>query len=343
MKKISLLTMAICFLSNIGFSKDDFNVQNEFKNRKLLIVLYEEDASTLSKLSNDINALNEYKKGIKLYNENIKKSFTNNWKGKTQEFKKMSEVETFSNDKLEEYSILTAGIKSREKIDFFTFNLNIIYSKENKKGKKKYYNNVKTFNVNLKNRIPSTADLLFLTTKMKIYFGFEKIFDSNNLEELLKGKTLLIDENTTKLTQSEIKEYYTFPFSVVSTDEILNLSNSKDKNSLYFRIDIIYKDNMPLINFIVTECETGKILSRWHMGGLAKVSINAPSNNHLKNQAFYNAAASKPYNYSGTGFGLVGQEIARIYTKKVRLKKAVLKAISSEKRQLKSIKKLMIY
>tara|TARA_B100000809_G_scaffold145150_1_gene142760 strand:- start:1249 stop:2274 length:1026 start_codon:yes stop_codon:yes gene_type:complete len=341
MKRTNLIILALILLTQVSFAKDDFSRQAEFKKRKLLVVLYEEDASTISELSGD--ALKQYKDGIKLYNKNVTASFKNNWADKPSDFIRMSEVEAFSNDKIEEYSILTAGIKTREKIDFYVFTLNIIYSKSNKKGKKKYFNSTKRFNVNLKSTIPSLADLLFLTTKMKTYFGSEKVFDRNNLEELLKTKTLLIDENTTKLTKAEIKENYPFPFKVTTTNDIAQLSESKDKNSLYFRIDIVKIDKMILVNFIVTDCESGRMLARCHMGGLTKVSFNAPSNNHLKNQAFFDAAAGRPNSYAGTGFGLVGPELARIYTKKVSLKKNILKIISSEKKQLKSFKKLMIY
>ena len=257
MKKINLLTIILILLTQVSFAKDDFSRQAEFKKRKLLVVLYEEDEKTLSELSGD--ALKEYKAGIKLYNENVTTSFKNNWTDKPSEFIKISEVETFSNEKLEEYSVLTAGIKTREKIDFYVFTLNIIHSKENRKGKKKYYNNTKKFNVNLQNTIPSIADLLFLTTKMKMFFDFEKIFDRNNLEGLLKTKTLLIDKNSTKLTKAEIKEKYPFPFKLTTTDDISQLSESKDKNSLYFRIDIVKIDKMTLVNFILTDCKYNKI------------------------------------------------------------------------------------
>ena len=123
------------------------------------------------------------------------------------------------------------------------------------------------------------------------------------------------------MTEAEIKENYNFPFKISTSDDIFTLAEKKDKNSLYLKIGILYKGDIPLINFMIIDCETGKTLSRCHMGGLTKVSFNAPSNNHLKNQAFFNESLGRPNHYYGTGLGLIGPEIARIYTKKYALKK----------------------
>lgn len=343
MKKISLLTIILCLLTNIGFSKGDFSRKAEFKKRKLLIVLYEEDASIIEEFTKigDQETIEIHKENTKKYNDNITSSFKTHWEEKSPEFLKMSEFKTLTNGDLEAYSVLTVSTKTRENIDFFVFTLSLRYPKENKKGEIGYYTNKKSFNVNIQNQVPSMGDLLFLVTKMKMYFGVENVFDRNNLEELLKNKTLLIDKNITKLTESEIKENYLFPFKITTAEEIQELADNKDNNSLYFKIDIIYKDKMALINFMIIECETGKILSRWHMGGLTKVSYNGPSNNHLKKYSPKDRHGRGVYDNLGIGF--IGPELARLYTKKVKLQKYSLKAMSSEKKQLKSKKRLMIY
>ena len=345
MKKINLITLILLFVTQISIANEEYSRNDEFAKRKLLLVLYEEDATTIQELTKkgDNNALEKYKLDIKKYNDNIQSSFKEYWGDKPQEAITMSSAQLLKNEELEKFTIITSEIESKENIEFFVFTLNFIYSTTNKKGVKKYFYDTRDFKVSLQSEVPTKADFLFLTTKLKIYFGLEKEFDRTGLEKFLAKKTLLIDKDITSMSSAEIKEAYSFPFKVLKSEQISELVDQNDKNSLYFKLDIDYIDKMTLINFMIIDCETGKIISRCNLSGLTKVSWNMPSEHHKKNLAFYNPKDGNVNTYPGTGYGHVGAEIMRIYTKQATLKKTQLTYLSSEKKQFNSFKKLMLY
>ena len=120
--------------------------------------------------------------------------------------------------------------------------------------------------------------------------------------------------------------------------------------SLYIKLDIEYRGDMAIVNFMIIDCESGKILSRCNLGGLTKVTLNLPSERHYKNQHYINQSMKPTHevyvsHYSGTGFGHVGPEIATLYRKKAKLQKVQFKQMSSQAAQLKRHSKvgLMIY
>jgi len=331
--------LLLLIVTKVGLAKNSFDRQGEFNNRKLMIVLYEEQSSILEELEGNEEALNKYKESIKTYNKNIQEVFKNNWSNKEQEFMFQSKIETLSNEELITSAILTTQIKSIEKVKFFVFTINMVYAIEGKKGTK-HLCDTREFNVNLQDVIPSKSDLFYLVTKIKMYFDVEKVFDRSNLTSLLTSKTLLIDEGYTDLKSSEISEFYKFPFKISTSEEISKLANTTDKNSLYLKLDI---DSKSMINFIMIECETGRIIARCSLSGVNKVSFNSPSNNHMKLQSFYNPKTASPNPYIGNGMGLIGKEILRLYTKQAKLKKLELIFISTEKKQVKYFSPLMIY
>ena len=75
----------------------------------------------------------------------------------------------------------------------FVYKLNTVYSETNKKGKTTFDCDVREFRVNIRNEVPSKADLLYLITNLKIYFNQEKEFDREGLESTLAKKTLLLN------------------------------------------------------------------------------------------------------------------------------------------------------
>ena len=341
MKKISLLTSALVCLIHLGLAQESFNIKNEFKERELLIVLYEPNAQSIEKLNKKgtPEEIDKYKNDIKKYNENIKFSFDEQWKDKPHQFMLQSKIEKLSIEDLKKYIIITSEMEQIEKIKFSVFTLNTIYSQKNKKGNVIFFNDSRNFKVNIQGGVPSKSDLFFLNTKIKTYFGIEKQFDRQNLKEILSKKTLLINKDMTKMTASEIKENYKYPFKVSNSDEIYDLSEKKDINSLYFKLDI----DGEAITFMIVDCESGKIISRSNLSGLTKVSWNSSSNNSASNRAFFNQKDHKINTYPGTSYGLIGNEIARVYTAKAKLKKINLRHLSSKEKQFSIYGRLMIY
>lgn len=259
-----------------------------------------------------------------------------------------TQAQNLKAEELLKYNVLTSGIEVVEKIEFFVFTLNTVSVEVKKNGKKVYSINKEKFKVNIQNEVPSMADVLFLTTKLKMYFGEEKVFDQNNLEELLASKTLLLIPEGLNLKKGvDVSELYRFPFKLATADEIFKLAEVRDVNTLYIKLDIEHKGDMTLIEFMIIDAENGNIVARCNLGGLGKVSLNLPSSRHLKNQSFATSSKSgvSVSPYSGTGFGHVGKELARLYTKKAKLQKAQFKVMSSQSIQLKRHSKngLMIY
>ena len=347
MKKITLFTIILILTARIGFAGNDFNIDTEFPKRKLLIVLAEEDPARILELTKGgkTEDITKYKESIKKYNENLQFAFKEYWKDKPTDFVLESKVQPIKCEELTSISVLTSQVRTIEGLDFYVYTLNTVYSETNKKGKIKYYSDARNFRVNLQNEIPSKADLMFLISSMKIYFKIEKAFDREQLEETLAKKTLLLNKESVQLTDAEIKEEFAFPYKLVSPDEIFNMAEKNDANSLYLKLGLEYVDKMGLvINFMVIDCGTGKILSRSRLVGLTKVSWNMPSPNSMKNQQFFDESMGyntfTPY-ISGIGF--VGKEIARLYTAKAKLKSLNLRHMSSEKKQSSYFKNLMLY
>lgn len=170
---------------------------------------------------------------------------------------------------------------------------------------------------------PPRPDLFFLISNMKIYFKIEKEFDREQLEEVLAKKTLLLDTASVQKTDKEVKEDYSFPFKLASSEEIFNLAENKDKNSLYIKLGLEYKGKsaqtkMIIVNFMIIDCETGKILSRCGITGLGCINWAIP--------------IGMDYYYA-----------VRLYTSKAKLKGLQLRWMSSKKKQLKFFKQLTLY
>lgn len=338
MKKLSILSFAafIMLLANISAYCIDFKA--EFSKRKMIVVLYDED-------SENANA--------KAYNDILKTSFGEYWSDLQSEYKSQKEVDEMSHESLIDYSVLTMSTAEFEGVDFFLYNLNFAYVETNKKGKTSNELASRSFKVNIMNEFPQKSDLRYLITNMKIYFGVDSQFDRTQLEEVLAEKTLYIDKGFLSIEESEIKEIYPFPFKVVSTEEIFELAEKNDPNSIYFRLSIEKRmqgqKSVEMVDFLFVDCETGKTMARCNLSGLTKVSLNAPSEAHNNRKAEQKANSdylagfrSNPIYTGPRGGSFVGEELARIYTAKAKLKPTQFKYMCSEKKQS-GFNPLMLY
>jgi hypothetical protein len=341
MRTATLFTLFVIFITQGAIAGDDYNRAEEFKARELLLIGYVESPESIAELT--ASNAEKYKADIALYNANIQAAFKEHWADKPQSFKLQPEAVSLTAEELLNYVVLTSDIKEIEGIEFFVFTLNTIYFETNRKGVKSYLDDTRSFRVSLENTVPTKADFLFLITKLKMYFKEEPAFDRANLEELLASKTLLVNAESTEMSEAEIKEVYPFPFKFSSTEEVFAAANNRDANTLYMKMDIEFRESMELINFMIIECETGRIISRCHITGLTKVTLNESSNHHQAMQAYFDAEAGRPNSFIGTGYGHVGAEIATLYLKKAELKATQFKYFCSEKKQLKAFKNLVIY
>lgn len=345
MRKILFRTSALFTLliqlSNLCFGFDRIA---EFPKRTLLIELKDDEPEVIKELGTNSEAIELYKANNTKYNENVKYAFKEFWGDKKQEFMLHGEIEKLSEDNQLKYAVLSYKLEKEEKINFFKYTLKMGNHTVNKKGVKKFEENEREYNVSVENEIPSRADLLFLITKLKMYFDIEEVFDRVNLEALLAKKTLLLDKENVEMEKQEIVENYPFPYKIVERQEIFNLAEQRDKNSLYLKLDIDYKDKMILINFMIIDCETGKILSRCNITGLGNITFNEPSEKSKNDRAQHMAQMSgQVYHGPRGGDQRMGKEILRLHTAKAKLKGKQLKYLSSTKKQLTYFKNLMIY
>lgn len=335
MKKsfLLLLVLSTTSISSV-FAQDEYSRQEEFRKRTLVIIQFEEFASDVEEFEKegDTEGLEQYRESLTEYNENMKAAFSEYLQEVPQDYLLTADAMKLSSNELEERVFLTSSIREIEKVDFFIFTFNFLHSKTSKKGKVKLYQDQKSFRVNLQNKVPSKADLFFLCEKVRIYFKYRDEYDRTNLDELLASKTLLIDKETTDMTESDVKAVYPYPFVITTTEEISKAAEGLDANSIYFKLD--YDKTRQAIVFVMVDCQTGLAISYSNIGGVSKVSWNGSSNHHRANVAFF-GKENGVNPYGGSGYGHVGPEIMRLYTAKVRVKKAMFKYLSSGEKQLK--------
>lgn len=163
MKKLNLFTIILTLSAQIGFAKNKFNVFNEFPKRKIMLVLSEEDPTTIKEItkSGKPGDMEKYKSNIKKYNENLQFAFNEYWKDKPHDFISESKVPSIKNEELINLSVLSSKIKTLEGVVFYVYTLNTAYSETNKKGKIKYSADTRIFKVSLQNEIPSKAGFIF--------------------------------------------------------------------------------------------------------------------------------------------------------------------------------------
>jgi hypothetical protein len=337
MKKICALIIVAASTINC-YSNDAFSFKDEFKKRKLIIALQEENPKTIEKLTkkNLIKEIDSYKANVKLDNEITQKVFTDLWKETPIEFIPESKIISLSDEELSKSSLMMHEAASDEGIEFMYYNIAIMNTFTDKKGNKSSDKHDKFFKVSLENDVVSFADLLFLLQKMRVLLDYQKQFDQTGLDAKLASKTLLIDKDA-ELSQEEAKDNYDFPFKLVTKQEILDSKNSMDKKTLYTKVDVY----AGVQNFLIVESETGNIIARSTIAGVTKVSFNAPSERHQAQGQLAMAEASganqNKFVYRGcsTCGSATGQEIFRLYTAKAKLQKAVLRLLNNQKRQIK--------
>lgn len=337
MKKLSLMLLFMSSTMINCFAGDDFSAMTEIKKRKLVIVLLDENPVTINELKSKgkESEIPMYLENIKKDNEITKAIFTELWKETPLEFIQESKVLTYTPDELSQITIITHEAATMETVDFMVYDVCLSHKVEGKKGKISYETYNKALKFSTENEVPSSADLLLLIHKIKVYFGFEKQFELKTLNDVLAKKTLLLNKETTELTAAEIKEKYDFPFKLVSAEEIDKAKNSRDNKFLYVKLDLFRTGGQQA--FILIDCETGKILSRSLIGGITKVGFNGPSKQYVSGGQISYSAISAGANALAfrtcSSCGISGPELVRLYTAKARMKKSVLNVLGSQKIQ----------
>lgn len=315
------------------YAGDDFSAATEIKKRKLIVVLLEENPETIDKLTKDgkVSEIDAYKQNIKKDNDITMSSFKEFWKETPLEFIAESKVKDLPQADIAAATLISHEEASIEKVEFLMYDVCLGYTETGKKGKTSFELYHKFFKIAVENDVPSPADLLFLLRKIRVYYDLDVQFDLKTLNDKLAKKTLLIDKESTEMTLAEIKDTYEFPVKLVSADEILASKNSRDKSTVYLKLDVFKNEGQQA--FLLVESETGQILSRSLMGGITKVTINTPSSRGFDATGQYSFADNNAAFRRCSSCGIIGKELIRLYTARAKLKKSVLKVLASQKIQ----------
>lgn len=306
-----------------------FVAREQFKKRKLMIVLLEESKEQIEKLMQKPEEQQTYRENVKKHNENITKAFTTFWKLSPVGFVKESELAAAGFDeKALNWVLLLPGKKEINNIPFMTYNLTMVY----KESSAKYVSDA-TFKVSLRTEMPTEADYLLLMHKMKVYYNAEKEFNMEQLEETLGKKTLYVDSDITDMTKEEFREGYPYPFEYKTAEEVREKTNKGDKDAAYLKLDVY--DGA--LNAMIVDAGTGVIMSRAEMSGISAPAVKESFSveNKITNG---NIAYSKCFDCPNSASPLIIN-----FNVKAKIKKGTLKNLADEKKQIKTSDPLTIY
>ncbi|MCD6018248.1 MAG: hypothetical protein K0S53_1369 [Bacteroidetes bacterium] len=336
MKKLSLALLLMSAIINC-YAGDDFSAKAEIKKRKLVVVLLDENPETISELKSKgkDSEIPVYLENIKKDNEITKATFAEFWKETPVEFIQESKILSYTLDDLSKLTVITHEAASIEGVEFLKYEVCLGYSETNKKGKTNFDLYHKSFKFSCENDVPSPADLLLLVHKIRVYYDLDKQFDLKTLDAKLAKKTLLIDKDATEMTNEEIKDAYEFPFKLVSAADIAASKNSRDKGTVYLKLDVFKAGAGGAQQaFLLVDSETGQILSRSLMGGITKVAIvEARASSRGFDGTSQLSGVLQPEYRRTIRAGITGPEMVRLYTARAKLKKSVLKVLASQKIQ----------
>lgn len=297
-----------------------FVVKEEFKSRKLILVLLSENKTELERLGKKVNTqgIDAYKKGIKTYNDNITSAFKKHW----TVFETVTEADLASGVNVEQALnsvYILPGKKQSAKLNFVNCKVAIAY-----RNGKTLDVNTSEFKVSIPDGPPQEADFMVLIHKIKVFYGVEKEFDRTQLEEILGTKTLYVDTALTEIPEIEFKDEYTFPVKLTDAKTISDLINKKDNNTLYLKPDVY----TGVINLVVTDASNGAIYSRGTLSGLVKPTVKMPEGVFGASGNMEAVGSDIKYKpCSACSFGIMDQ--LDLYT----IPKGLPKIISNEKKQ----------
>ncbi len=302
---------------------------DEFKKRKLLVVLLEENPEEVAKISKNAQQLEQYKQNIKKYNDNLSKAINDQWKETPFEFITETKAKALNFDEnYDKVIFLLPGKKEMEQVPFLVYNISMAYvdGKDGKNDTKLYENK---FKVALQNDVPSNGELSYVIEKIKTFYNLDTEFDRGELVNVLKDKRLLIDKELTSATEDEIKAVYPYSYKVTTAEEIAMLADKRAKNNVYIKVEAFNH----AVNYVIIDTETGKVMSRVALSGAAKAE---------KNNAFGGFNCGSKITPSQTDFGYTkcagcgmpaNAEIFKLYSQKAKLTAADIKALSTEEEQ----------
>ena len=292
MKHFILLIILFSSLSSnsqiSSYFHGDYKDFNDLKTRNLIVELLEEDPKVLKKLDKPkkLEELKEYKREIKLYNEEIviyaKKYWTLN---SIVEFKKQSEVKALEKADNKSFAILRnlrlndIDIDFRSRLYINAIVYTRIESNNNKPDSKVYFpvNSLKEAKLFNESDYKFCFDIL--QGNLNHIISNKKNISSEDYvkqllvvnKEIFKTKTLLVRETTIheKVTKEDCAKEYSGKVNFVSEDEINTAIINKDKVKLVLitvPYDIIkgqigpFGQSMLTSYKVILDCETNKIV-----------------------------------------------------------------------------------
>lgn len=305
--KLFFLLFAIYSYSQIpdisSGKPEDFK---ELKNKKLIVLLYEENPKLVKQLDKPKTQKNleDYRAFIKQHNAVFVDYVKKYWKFNNGKFeiKKDSEIKALIEDKNAETDYALLGFRTLSDTDSdFSFEISnksdlgvgalFFGAVEKKKGFVKCYINgynksfsklsaieEEDYKFGLET-LQSTVDYFIQTNKVINFRKFGYNMSENNCSKL-KSKTLLVDKNALMEGRSaaKAKENYNGDINFVSIDEIRSAFVNKEKGKavlLAYPYGTIKGSFGPISSArlvylkVILDCESGEILYLYMPGGLS--------------------------------------------------------------------------
>lgn len=255
-------------VSNAQFSMTTKKEALQIKNSVLLVALEEEDAKRIKKLSNKPEKLEHYRTQIAGRNRALKNAVEKYWSFSSKvEYTTESKAKEMLETEKDKYVMISFG----EYLDYESFRthtgMNGSPAGWGGSGAGMSYNpstkytelaNVittllisdpgKIIKAFLPNVYPSEADAVYGIQQIQYILNYLLADEKNTMVKFmahirnnapeLKNKTLLIDKDdlSKKLTESDVKEVYPYPFKIVSQKEIDKAILEKDPTAAYVQI-----------------------------------------------------------------------------------------------------------
>ncbi|WP_338792644.1 hypothetical protein [Bernardetia sp. MNP-M8] len=285
--KLLVFTTTIILFLFCGMSSSfaQFGAKNspediaELKKRPLLVGIAKEDPKLIAryKKKKDKSKLEDYKKDIREYNENIKAAVDKFWTfNKKVEYKSHQEIETLRKaKKLSRYAILEHDVVSQYIDQFSTFRTKIgeksVLGIMLGKGKKSKY----VTSVIMPNIIASKEDfaygILYIQNSLENFEegkkGKEIRQEIKDNSEQLSKLTLLIDKEqlSKKTNEAKIRSVYPYKFEIVSRERINEAIWNREEGVCYVQV-------IPLMAAAAGGRTTGMTISKMLFGQQAMLA-----------------------------------------------------------------------
>lgn len=288
----SLFISCIPSFAQFHYPKQEY--AKELKNRTLIVELFEE-VSAVEKATN----------------EDLKKSFKENWNFCLVEFKYRDEIEKIDSNQRSQYALLrheykNTAIQSVERdekawqhpqpktVAGVTYHDPGVSYEKVKNGKSytrtigrltSYHLNLYLFRESKNSKIFSVGFVHYFLNELDYLFAIQQMQNHlNSSNNGIPGKDFYnVDQNLAELEKKTLlleKEHlqfkeeevpYEYAYKVVSEDEYKTALLKKDNNYIYSKL--IWSDQHPAFAYVAVDAASGKILSLITMGGVNKTGF----------------------------------------------------------------------